>query len=144
MELWNLWDAALLTYSYLQDRYLAFIRMVREWRHLKMVIRAGRSHSPGGIGAILEGECAILCLACPHPGINMQPDWETAPDDQKFLHSQFVVLDANFRLKRKNVSTQKADPGLSKGWAYFVEETSYKNHLDNYQKEQELVCIDFS
>jgi hypothetical protein len=130
----------MLIYSLPQDRYLSFIRMVREWRHLKMVIRAGRAHDLAGIAATAEGECAVLCPACPHPGINMSDGWEQASDLKRYLHARFVALDANFRLKRKNVSTQDADPGLSKGWAYFVEETGYKNHIDSYQNEREPVC----
>ena len=34
----------------------------------------------------------------------------------RYLYALFLALDANFRLKRKNVSSDEADPGLSKGW----------------------------
>jgi len=47
----------------------------------------------------------------------------------RYLHSLFISLDANFWMKRKNVSSDKADPGLSKGWSYFVKETGYKAHI---------------
>jgi hypothetical protein len=73
--------------------------------------------------------------------MNMPDNWEYAPADQKYLHTAFLAIDANFRLKRKNVSSHMADPGLSKGWAYFVEETAYKSHLANYKSEKELVRI---
>ncbi|KAN0078443.1 hypothetical protein V8E55_010500 [Tylopilus felleus] len=46
-----------------------------------------------------------------------------------WTHAQFVVIDANFRLKRKKVSKDTIDPSLSKGWAYFVEDTTYKDYL---------------
>jgi hypothetical protein len=46
-----------------------------------------------------------------------------------WLYSLFLAIDANFRLKRKAVSSDKADPGLSHGWSYFVEEGSFKEHL---------------
>ena len=55
------------------------------------------------------------------------------------MHALFLALDANFRLKRKNVSSDKADPGLSKGWAYIVEETKYKAHLELHKAEVEPV-----
>jgi hypothetical protein len=116
------------------------MRMAREWRHLKMVIRAGRSHDPAGVTATRKGECTVLCPACPHPGMNMEEGWEQVPDDRKSLHALFLALDANFRLKRKNVSSQKADPGLNKGWAYFVEETAYKTHLNGYKNQRDPVC----
>ena len=59
--------------------------------------------------------------------------------EYRFLDTLFVALDANFRLKRKNVSNHKADPGLSHGWSYFVEETTYREHLKNHIKEEEPV-----
>lgn len=59
-----------------------------------------------------------------------------------FLDTLFVALDANFRLKRKNVSSHESDPGLSQGFSYFVEETRYCEHLKNYISEAELVsCL---
>lgn len=48
-------------------------------------------------------------------------------------------MDANFRLKRKNVSTNEADPGLNRGCAYFVEETKYKEYLGQFVNEKEPV-----
>lgn len=53
--------------------------MIREWRHLKMLKRAGRGHDPGGILATAEGECAVLCPACPQPGKNLPENWQDAP-----------------------------------------------------------------
>jgi hypothetical protein len=41
-----------------------------------------------------------------------------------------LAIDANFRLKRKNVSSDKADPDLNQGCAYFVEEKEYKEYLE--------------
>ncbi len=46
-----------------------------------------------------------------------------------WLHALFIGIDANFRLKRKNVSNDTLDPGLSRGWAYFVEDTAYQAHV---------------
>jgi hypothetical protein len=59
----------------------------------------------------------------------------------RYLHTRFVALDANFRLKRKNVSSDQADPGLSRGWAYFVDEEKYKDHLNRYKHETEPVSF---
>lgn len=46
-----------------------------------------------------------------------------------WMYGLFLAIDANFRLKRKKVSNDASDPSLSKGWAYFVEEGAYKDHL---------------
>lgn len=46
-------------------------------------------------------------------------------------------MDANFRLKRREVSTDASDPGLNRGYAYFVEESAYKMHLQIHGKEDQ-------
>lgn len=61
-----------------QDRYSEFLRMVLEWRHLRMLKRAGRGHDPGGVAATAPGQCALLCPACPQTGKNLPPGWENA------------------------------------------------------------------
>jgi len=55
------------------------MRIMREWQHLKMLKRAGRGHTLSGV----MGELAVVCPACPHPGINIPLDWEDCPDDIK-------------------------------------------------------------
>ncbi|TFY56545.1 hypothetical protein EVJ58_g7570, partial [Rhodofomes roseus] len=120
------------------DRYHAFLRMTREWSHLKMLKRAGRGHDSTGVGGTSPGECVVECPACPHPHKNLPSDWKTAPKDKSWLYRLFVGLDANFRLKRKKVSNEHVDPGLNKGYAYFVEDIKYKEFLqqfDNMPKE---------
>ena len=42
-------------------------------------------------------------------------------------------------MKHKTVSSNKADPGLSKGWSYFIEETEYKVHIARHAGEMEPV-----
>lgn len=113
--------------------------MVREYRHVKMLKRAGRGHESTGAMGTQPGGCAVLCPACPQPGLNLPNGWEDAPEEtryvhyyfsvqasfmtwiSRFLYSLFLAIDANFRLKRKAVSSDMADPGLCNGLAYFVE-----------------------
>jgi hypothetical protein len=68
-------------YQVHKNRYPTFLRIVREWRHLKMLKRAGRGHAPDGVKGTQEGECAILCPACPQPGKNLPDGWEVAPPE---------------------------------------------------------------
>ncbi|GBE78369.1 hypothetical protein SCP_0112540 [Sparassis crispa] len=126
-----------------KDHYPAFMRIMRMWRHLKMLKRAGWGHEPGGVQATQPGSCAILCLVCPHPGKNLPPDWEKTPEDQRWIYRLFIRLDANFHLKRKKVSSDSIDPGLNHGYAYFVEEKAYKEYLSTYDslvKEEQSTC----
>ncbi|KAG1825134.1 hypothetical protein DFJ58DRAFT_720018 [Suillus subalutaceus] len=73
----------------------------------------------------------VLCPACPHPGKNLPCGWENSPPAtrQVWLYALFVAIDANFCLKWKAVSSDQVDPGLNAGWAYFVEEHTYKSYL---------------
>ncbi|KAG1726729.1 uncharacterized protein EDB91DRAFT_1061499 [Suillus paluster] len=101
--------------------------MICEWRHLKILKRSGRGHDPSGIDGTAEGECAVLCPACPHPGKNLPADWKDAP--RQWLYGLFLAIDANFCLKCKAVSNDNVDPSLSRGWGYFMEEEAYKGFL---------------
>lgn len=58
-----------------------------------------------------------------------------------WLYSLFLGLDANFRLKRKNVSSDVRDNSLSSGWSYFVPNEQYKVHLEKYKGESEPVSL---
>ncbi|KAG2096118.1 uncharacterized protein F5147DRAFT_584181 [Suillus discolor] len=113
----------------IRDRYSTFLKMVIMWRNIKMLMRAGRGHDPGGVEATQQGQLAVLCPACPQPGKNLSDNWENEPVAMRWLHSFFLAIDANFRLKCRMISTNLRDPGLTHGWAYFVEECGYKSYL---------------
>ena len=71
-----------------------------------MLKRAGRGHAADGIQGTRAGECALLCPACPQPGKNLPRDgsWRSVPREKRFLYALFLAPDANFRMKRKDVS----------------------------------------
>lgn len=50
----------------------------------------------------------------------------------RWLYTLFLGIDANFRLKRLDVSTDIRDPGLNHGYAYVVEEKAFKSYLQEY------------
>lgn len=146
----------------IQDRYSEFLRMIRGWRHLKMLKRTGRGHDPGGVNTTIQGACAVLCPACPHPGKNLPSNWRDVPKNERYglscnsilnthphtLHSWkyalFIAMDANFRMRRKKVSSELKDPSLSRGFAYFVDNVPYISHLLEYASEkQEVRCLLF-
>ncbi|KAJ7116142.1 hypothetical protein C8R43DRAFT_1138010 [Mycena crocata] len=100
------------------NRYTEFLRMARQYRHLLMLKRSGRAHDPSGVYGTQPGECAVLCPACPRPGVNLPDDWHQAPPEMRYLYILFLALDACFRLKRRMVSSNLRDPGLGTGWAH--------------------------
>ncbi|KAG2110013.1 hypothetical protein DEU56DRAFT_874489 [Suillus clintonianus] len=97
-----------------KDHYNALLRMVKEWRNLTLLKRSGRGHDPGGVEATQHGACAVLCPACPQPGKNLPNGWEDTPFEERWKYSLFLAIDANFRLARKNVSSDKTDPAFKK------------------------------
>ncbi|KAJ6505093.1 hypothetical protein C8R45DRAFT_817502 [Mycena sanguinolenta] len=123
-----------------RDRYREFLRMTREWRNLQMLKRSGRAHIPGGVQNIEAGACALLCPACPQPGKNLpvDGDWKSVPFVKRFLYALFLAIDANFRMKRKQVSSEEVDPGLNNGAAFFSEVSTYMAHVrEHWDYEQE-------
>ncbi|KAJ2935520.1 hypothetical protein H1R20_g1573, partial [Candolleomyces eurysporus] len=121
-----------------KDRYPTLLRIVHQWRHLKLLKHTGRGHDPvRGASETQPGECALLCPPCPHPGINLPEGWENAAKGLKFLYALNIALDACFRMKRKDCSSEVADPGLSKGFAYIVEESAFQEYLKKHDNETE-------
>jgi len=61
------------------------LHMTQEFAHLQMLKRAGRGHDPSGAKGTKPGECAVLCPACPHPGINIPDNWDSLPPDEQYV-----------------------------------------------------------
>ncbi|OJA10236.1 hypothetical protein AZE42_13162 [Rhizopogon vesiculosus] len=95
------------------------MRPSQEWRILKVL----QTPAP---------ENVQLCPACPHPGKNLPEDWHDAPQAKHWLYALFVAINANFRLKRRDVSKDKVDPSLGDGWAYFVKHKDYKTYVKEH------------
>ncbi|KAF7372487.1 hypothetical protein MVEN_00110400 [Mycena venus] len=129
----------------LRERYEEFLRMTRQWQNLHLLKRAGRGHDPAEdrIATTNPGECALLCPACPQPGKNLPPRWEKFPFEKGYLYALFVALDANFCLKRRDVSSKEKDPGLGTGWALFGDIKKYMEHLDKHwdYKQERSTCV---
>ncbi|KAG1886583.1 hypothetical protein F4604DRAFT_1917395 [Suillus subluteus] len=102
-----------------------------------------RGHDPAGVDATQEGQLVVLCPACPQFGKNVLDDLANVSPNQRWLYSLFLAIDANFRLKHRFVSNNIMDPGLSRGWGYFVEEQQYKAYLHDHADEaqEKSACI---
>ena len=66
-------------------RYKEFMRAATQWRHLKMLKRAGRGHDPTGVDGTRDGELALRCPACPRPDVNLPKDWQNGPKEFKYV-----------------------------------------------------------
>lgn len=61
------------------------MRIVREWRHVRLLKRMGRGHSETGVKGTKEGECAVLCPACPQPGMNLPENWQERDESEQYV-----------------------------------------------------------
>ncbi|KAJ7148083.1 hypothetical protein C8R43DRAFT_1129237 [Mycena crocata] len=125
------------------DRYHEFRRMTREWNNLDMLKKAGCGHNPNGIEGTAPGGCGLLCPACPQPNKNLDDGWQNAAEEKQFLYALFLALDANFRLKRKDVSTEEKDPGLGDGLSFYGEVTRYMAHVREHwdEPQERSTCV---
>lgn len=62
-----------------KSRYRALLRMVLQWRHLKLLKRGGRGNEPTGALGTATGELSIICPSCPRPDVNLEEGWKLAP-----------------------------------------------------------------
>jgi hypothetical protein len=56
------------------------------------------------------------------------------------LYAVFLAINTNFWLKRQNISSNQADPSLSKGWVYFIDKKDYKAFLAKHLTDAQEVC----
>ncbi|KAK0470911.1 hypothetical protein IW261DRAFT_1553650 [Armillaria novae-zelandiae] len=105
------------------DNFEAFICIVREWSFIRLLKRGGIGNDASGWEAAKPASCAVECLTCPRPGINIpvksDPNAPTAWED-----TLFVGVDANFKLERFEVSSEEKDPRLGRALCYFVDTKS--------------------
>lgn len=73
-------------------RYKEFLRMLRMWRHLRLLKRGGRAHAPTGVDGTSPGELAVMCPACPHPTINLPTNWTSAPKESEYVFAPPLTL----------------------------------------------------
>ncbi|KAL5476405.1 hypothetical protein ACEPAI_3410 [Sanghuangporus weigelae] len=107
--------------------YDDFMISIRLWKHLMMLKRAGRGHSATGAAGTEEGELTVECPACPHPDRNLPREWESLPSEKRWIHTQFLAVDRNFRLWLKDRGIKDVD--LAPGWSYYVDNARYNATL---------------
>ena len=66
-----------------KSRYRPLLRVVLQFRHLKMLKRGGVGYDPTGVAGVKPGALGLSCPHCPRPGINLPEGWEKSPDSLK-------------------------------------------------------------
>ncbi|KAG1743569.1 uncharacterized protein EDB91DRAFT_1080974 [Suillus paluster] len=77
------------------------------------------------------------------PGKNIPQGWQDELLSVRWKYALFIVINANFQLKHKAVSSDNRDPSLNSGWAYFVKEVAYKSYLADQAgaKQDHSTCV---
>ncbi|KAI0739708.1 hypothetical protein C8Q80DRAFT_1288610 [Daedaleopsis nitida] len=120
------------------DRYRELLRVSRQWRNLKARKWNGYGHCDEELG---PGDLAVLCPACPQPGLNLPDNWQEDP--QKVKYTQSVVLDGNFSTQHRRMKNPEDDVALADGHSYMVTEAPYKAHLQSATVfKEENTCND--
>ncbi|KAE9396951.1 hypothetical protein BT96DRAFT_996227 [Gymnopus androsaceus JB14] len=112
-----------------------FMRASREWRTVRLYKRQGRGNIPNGTENIGMGDLAVVCMACPYPGMNLPADYESAPESKSFIYKLFTAQDANMKCTRLNASSEERNPGFNQGGAFFVNQTDFMDHVREYDKK---------
>ncbi|KAK7032539.1 hypothetical protein VNI00_012937 [Paramarasmius palmivorus] len=127
------------------DRLAQFMTMVRQWRHVKMGKRFGRGHDPSGLSGTQQGSTAVLCHACPQPGINLPLGWDQAPANRRWLYTLILAMDANFKQKARSRPKDKLDETLGPGWGCVVDHDSYMALVNARRHADEIShCVGFN
>ncbi|KAF9030039.1 hypothetical protein BDZ89DRAFT_950058 [Hymenopellis radicata] len=111
-----------------KNRYQPFLRMIRQYRHVLLMMRGGKGFQLNGASNIKPGELALVCPACPIPDINLPENWESLPD--QYLYQKCVSVDACFRFVNCLRSNQSTDPSLHPNAAYMLDDHGeYGKHV---------------
>ncbi|KAA1479149.1 hypothetical protein DENSPDRAFT_886475 [Dentipellis sp. KUC8613] len=127
------------------DRLPNFMLMVREWRHIKGMKRAGRGHEEGGIAATMSGELAVKCPACPHLGVNIPADGLSYNDPDRDVLMPVWSLDTCYRLKNRLRTTRVPDLCLGSDTAFFVPPIDYSTYVLSHAMQEDIsTCAGFA
>ncbi|PPQ74198.1 hypothetical protein CVT24_012717 [Panaeolus cyanescens] len=127
-----------------KNKYRTLMRMMLQYRHLKMGKWGGRGLEPSGIEGTPPGGMAMICLSCPYPDINLPEDWMSAPEEDQFLYRAYTAMDANFRLKNQLVSSYSQSPDLDDGLAFMVPRKPYEAYQLQQKKDDDIsTCVGF-
>ena len=66
-----------------RSRYKQTMRCLNQWRYLKALKRGGRGHDETGASGTSDGQLALMCPSCPHPGINLPVGWADVPQEKQ-------------------------------------------------------------
>ncbi|EJD35679.1 hypothetical protein AURDEDRAFT_46907, partial [Auricularia subglabra TFB-10046 SS5] len=123
--------------------YENFMRAGRWWRDLMSILESGQGQN---IDQYLPenrypGSTAIVCVACPEPGFNMEDDWK----QQMILEERkyFMAVDGDFKAHQKRKPMDLLDFPLNEGAAYFTPLRPFLEFEQKVINKAPAVCTHF-
>ncbi|KAG5222645.1 CxC2 domain-containing protein [Salix suchowensis] len=110
---------------------------IPKYRHERLMKRAGRGNIENGIATTSPGDLALICAACPQPGINLPEGWERVPpalrpqdETEKDVKLQLIEMEneAAPPAQRHRLKAQASERDLTSTQAAKVEEARLAFH----------------
>ncbi|KAH9931367.1 uncharacterized protein B0H18DRAFT_1116521 [Fomitopsis serialis] len=128
-----------------KDRYREFMTAHRQFHYLQTLKRFAvdvKTKLPPGC-------LALRCPACPHPDINIDPNWRNRPEGEQYKDALHYGKDGNFSLSQHDKKMDHADPPLMDGAAYYVDSEAYRDYLDKMKvyddaQDETTTCSKFN
>ena len=100
------------------------------------------------------GDLAVLCPACPQPGLNLPEDWEDDEEeyvpkipychalicDTRWVYTCSYNIDGNFTTSHQRQKRPEDDVALTNGHSFTTEGTTYKEHLVIAKESEREPC----
>ncbi|KAH9829608.1 uncharacterized protein C8Q71DRAFT_863183 [Rhodofomes roseus] len=128
-----------------KDRYREFMTAHRQFNYVHTLKRFAFD-----VKKKLEAGClALRCPACPHPDVNMDPNWRERPEKDRYKDALHYAKDGNFHLSQHDKKMDHADVPLMDGAAYYVHSDAYRDYLEKMNvyegaQEETTTCSNFN
>ncbi|KAI0276987.1 hypothetical protein BC826DRAFT_928106, partial [Russula brevipes] len=116
------------------NRYIEFLRIIRQYRHLKTLITFGFGHQalehwqkPG------VADLAWRCIACPS-GTNLPRNWQESENAWKYYNS--IAMDGNFSAQHLASRVPENNVNFTDGLGYFSKSDDYSKYLKSSKDDQ--------
>ncbi|KAJ7156589.1 hypothetical protein C8R43DRAFT_1125776 [Mycena crocata] len=119
--------------------YAILEKLTNNYGHCLLLLQGGQVtvYDSMGVVGIKPGALAIVCPACPRPGVNLDDDWDDVSEEDMHLYTWYLALDTCFRLKRCLVSNELRDAPLASGSAYMLVDPPFREYLLSITDQKE-------
>ncbi|KAI0280463.1 hypothetical protein BC826DRAFT_924529 [Russula brevipes] len=109
------------------NRYIEFLRIIRQYRHLKTLITFGFGHQALEHWQKLGvADLAWRCVACPS-GTNLPRNWQESENAWKYYNS--IAMDGNFSAQHLASRVPENNVNFTDGLGYFSKSDDYSKYL---------------